>query len=152
MRIGALAVATHTQAETIRFYEREGLLPIANRTDANYRTYGPEHVKRLGLIRRCRALDMSLDEIRALLAIWDGPSGPCNRVNALIDTHIEHVHSRIRELEGLRQELQALRERCELPSGLQNCGILEGLLELSPSSPTSPSSRSHVDPSHRRHR
>ena len=71
MKIGELAKAAQTQTETIRFYEREGLLPAAPRTDSNYRSYGQAHVERLTLIRRCRALDMNLDEIRALLKVWD---------------------------------------------------------------------------------
>lgn len=67
MRIGELAKATDTQVETIRYYEREALLPQPGRTEGNYRVYGPEHVERLSFIRYCRSLDMALDEIRALL-------------------------------------------------------------------------------------
>lgn len=129
MKIGELAKATQTQTETIRYYEREGLLPAAPRTDANYRAYGPAHVERLGLIRRCRALDMSLDEIRALLAVWDARGPQCTEVNALLDAHLAHVDARIAELQALRGELQTLRERCAGTQSLDDCGILQGLLE-----------------------
>lgn len=73
MRIGELAKATDTQVETIRYYEREALLPQPGRTEGNYRVYGPEHVERLSFIRYCRSLDMALDEIRALLRMKDSP-------------------------------------------------------------------------------
>lgn len=69
MKIGELAKATDTQVETIRYYEREELLPEPSRTDANYRIYGKPHVERLVFIRHCRSLDMTLDEIRKLLLI-----------------------------------------------------------------------------------
>lgn len=128
MKIGELAKATQTPTETIRFYEREGLLPAAPRTASNYRRYGPAEVERLGLIRRCRALDMNLQEIRALLAIWDAQGPQCGEVNALLDAHLGHVSTRIRELEALRDELQALRQRCAAASRLADCGILQDLL------------------------
>ena len=65
MKIGALAEATGTPVETIRFYEREGLLPPPARAENNYRLYLPIHVERLAFVRQCRGLDMTLDEIRA---------------------------------------------------------------------------------------
>ena len=67
MKIGALAETTGTSVETIRYYEREGLLPAAPRADNNYRLYTRVHAERLAFIRHCRNLDMTLDEIRALL-------------------------------------------------------------------------------------
>jgi hypothetical protein len=67
MKIGELAILTHTPVETIRYYEREGLLPEAARTGGNYRIYDQAQAARLSLIRHCRGLDMTLDEIRTLL-------------------------------------------------------------------------------------
>ena len=66
MRIGDLAEATGTPVETIRFYEREGLIAPPRRSDNNYRMYQPAHAERLAFIRQCRSLDMALDEVRAL--------------------------------------------------------------------------------------
>ena len=125
MKIGDLARATGTQAETIRYYEREGLLAEPARTDANYRRYDESHVARLGFIRHCRALDMTLDEIRALLRFQDDPAANCGAVNELLDEHIGHVGERIRELQKLQAELKALRAQCDAAGAA--CGILETL-------------------------
>jgi DNA-binding transcriptional MerR regulator len=81
MKIGELAKTAQTQTETIRYYEREGLLPEAARTDANYRIYDESHVQRLAFIRHCRSLDMTLAEIRTLLDFKDAPAGSCADVN-----------------------------------------------------------------------
>lgn len=147
MKIGELAQATHTPAATIRFYEREGLMPAASRSPANYRHYGPAHVQRLALIRRCRGLDMSLDEVRALLALWDEPAAPCDEVNRVLDAHLAHVQARLRELRALQQELQALRQRCQAPESAGACGILRGLTEAAPAA--APGTDGHLAGSHR---
>ena len=105
MKIGELAKATQTQAETIRFYEREGLLKEPARSGGNYRLYGHEHLERLAFIRHCRSLDMTLDEIRALLRFQDAPLENCHAVNDVLDEHIEHVAQRIRDLKELQKEL-----------------------------------------------
>lgn len=126
MKIGELAKTAQTQTETIRYYEREGLLPEAARTDANYRIYDESHVQRLAFIRHCRSLDMTLAEIRTLLNFKDAPAGSCADVNALLDEHISHVATRIRELKALEKDLKLLREQCA--SGQAgDCGILSGL-------------------------
>jgi DNA-binding transcriptional MerR regulator len=88
MKIGELAHHTGTQVETIRYYEREGLLPETARTDGNYRIYGTTHADRLRFIRNCRSLDMTLDEIRLLLRFKDSPAENCGGVNELLDEHI----------------------------------------------------------------
>lgn len=129
MKIGDLSRVTNTQIETIRYYEREGLLPIAPRSDGNYRIYGDEHAKRLSFIRHCRGLDMALDEIRVLLRFKDSPSEDCQEVNSLLDEHIEHVAQRVRELNALGRQLKALRGLCRESKGSGNCGILKGLAQ-----------------------
>jgi len=127
MRIGDLATATGTAVETIRFYEREGLIPAARRADNNYRVYSAAHAERLAFIRHCRNLDMTLDEVRSLLRLRDAPSQDCGEVNALLDAHIGHVAQRVRELRALEKELKALRARCAAPHAIEDCGILSGL-------------------------
>lgn len=127
MKIGELAAATRTQVETIRYYEREGLLPRTPRSEGNYRIYGPEHAERLGFIRHCRTLDMTLDEIRVLLRFKDSPGEDCGDVNALLDEHIGHVAARVRELRQLEKQLRALREQCAVVRDAGHCGILNGL-------------------------
>ncbi len=124
MKIGDLSKLTHTQVETIRYYEREGLLPEPSRSEGNYRIYGEAHVERLAFIRHCRSLDMTLAEIRQLLQFKDNPASDCGDVNALLDAHITHVADRIRELKILEKHLKTLRERCCEAQLAANCGIL----------------------------
>ena len=112
MRISDLAKATGASIETVRYYERAGLLRAAGRTEGNYRVYRPADVERLKFIRNCRALDMALDEIRTLLQFRDQPRENCGAVNQLLDDHIGHVTDRIRELKALEKQLKTLREEC----------------------------------------
>ena len=127
MKIGELANVSSTPVETIRYYEREGLLPTTARTEGNYRVYGPEHAQRLQFVRHCRSLDMTLQEIRILLAYKDAPQENCADVNALLDDHIGHVAQRMRELRQLEKQLKALRAQCQSVPGATECGILQGL-------------------------
>jgi len=127
MRIGELAQLALTQTETIRYYEREGLLPQAMRSDANYRVYEASHVKRLAFIRHCRSLDMTLAEIKTLLHFKDAPNDNCAEVNLLLEAHIGHVAARIRELRTLEKELKRLRDQCTSAQAGAACGILSGL-------------------------
>jgi len=129
MKIGELATATETAIETIRFYEREGLLKAAARSQGNFRLYEIAHHERLQFIRYFRSLDMSLDEIRVLLRFKDEPEEACNEVNALLEEHIEHVSKRIKELKSLEQQLKALRQRCGSDRPAEQCGVLSGLAE-----------------------
>jgi len=130
MKIGELAQVAQCTVETVRYYEKEGLLAAPARTTGNFRQYGPEHIERLRFIRNCRALDMSQDEIRTLLALADEPTAGCGAVNAAFDEHIAHVDERIRELTQLKLQLSALRERCHAEQAVDSCGILQGLATM----------------------
>jgi|SRR5690606_2578975 len=134
MKIGELAQAAHCSPETVRYYEKSGLLPPPRRNASNYREYGVSHLERLRLIRNCRSLDMTHDEIRSLLHSLDNAAEDCEPVTRLLDEHIGHVDTRIAELQELRTHLTALRQRCAEGSAVQDCGIIEGLsaLELGP--------------------
>ena len=147
MRIGNLAEATGMPVETIRFYEREGLIPAAQRSDNNYRVYTAVHAERLAFIRHCRNLDMTLDEIRSLLQLRDLPSPDCGEVNSLLDDHIGHVAQRIRELRTLEKDLKALRARCGSPHPIEECGILNQL-DSAAAQGAKPSLRRHVRGAH----
>ena len=127
MKIGELAKLTDCQVETIRYYEREGLLPAPARSEGNYRLYGEMHAERLRFIRNCRALDMTLEEIRGLLGLRDSPQAPCDGVNHLIDAHIQHVQARIANLQALQAQLLDLRARCLDERAVDQCGILRQL-------------------------
>lgn len=127
MKIGALSLSTGTPVETIRFYEREGLLPAPARTGGNFRIYEGRHVERLAFIRHCRSLDMTLSEIRLLLGARDEPQRSCADVNLLLDSHIERIAARIEELRTLGDQLAALRRQCGESRNGSDCGILNGL-------------------------
>ncbi|MDQ7990012.1 MAG: Cd(II)/Pb(II)-responsive transcriptional regulator [Candidatus Dactylopiibacterium sp.] len=130
MKIGELAAVARCTVETVRYYEKEGLLPAATRSGGNFRQYGAEHVERLRFIRNCRALDMSHGEIRRLLELADHPQDDCGAVNEVFDQHIAHVAERIRELEQLRAALTHLRQRCCDTQAVDACGILHGIAEM----------------------
>lgn len=129
MKIGELAQAAATQVETVRYYEKLGLLPAPERTAGNYRLYGAAHLERLQFIRRGRSLDLSLDEVCTLLRLKDAPQDDCADVNALLDAHIAHVSARLRELRVLHAQLVALRTQCHEVRDAAHCGILAGLSE-----------------------
>jgi len=134
MRIGELAATAQCSVETIRYYEKGGLLPKPVRSGNNYRFYGPKHLQRLLFIRNCRALDMSQEEIRALLGLKDESEDDCGSVDALLDEHISHVDTRIEELQHLRNQLTSLRRKCQSRSKMRDCRILQGLSAMQTSS------------------
>lgn len=131
MKIGELAAAAECDVATVRYYEKEGLMPPPERTPSNYRAYGPGHVERLRFIRRCRSLDMDLNEVRLLLSFVDQPERNCGSVNEALDHHIEHVETRLRELEALQDELKRLRRKCRQATKAAACGILDDLRKRS---------------------
>ncbi|MGX9218385.1 Cd(II)/Pb(II)-responsive transcriptional regulator [Massilia varians] len=127
MKIGELAERSGCLVETIRYYERIGLLMPPERAMNNYRTYSERHSERLLFIRHCRALDMTLDEIRRLLVLRDNPQGECAGVNELLDKHIGHVVERIQALTALEAQLRDLRGRCVVADTTSSCAILHAL-------------------------
>ncbi|NLY65445.1 MAG: Cd(II)/Pb(II)-responsive transcriptional regulator [Alcaligenaceae bacterium] len=127
IKIGELAKLTEATVETIRYYEKEGLLPEPMRSSGNYRLYGEKHMERLKFIRHCRSLDMTLEEIRTLLQLRDTPSESCCDVNALLDEHILAVETRVKELSLLKQHLIELRQQCTVTATTDSCGILRAL-------------------------
>lgn len=144
MRIGELARRADCPVETVRYYEKAGLLPAPRRSGANYRSYSAEHGARLAFILRCRSLDMSLPEIRDLLAAIDRPGADCSCIDALLDEHIGHVGARIAELKRLEAELVAIRARCTGSKLTAECGIVRTLAR----SKRERTERSHVESAH----
>lgn len=130
IRIGELAKRAGCQVETIRYYEREGLLPAPGRSSANYRVYGDLHIERLCFIRHCRALGMALSEVRTLLTLRENPHTSCASVDALLDQHIDQLAARIAELTALATQLRQLRQACGGTSVSAQCGILDGLASV----------------------
>lgn len=93
MRIGELAQTTGVDVETIRYYEKVGLLPTPNRQSNGYRDYGKHHGQHLAFIRHCRALDMPLAEIGRLLDFVTHPEADCGDINRLIDEQLARVRA-----------------------------------------------------------
>lgn len=127
IRIGDLAKRSGCEVVTIRYYEKEGLLPKPARSGGNFRLYGEAHIERLQFIRHCRSLDMTLSEIRALLGLRDNPMQDCGEVNTLLETHIQQVEMRVSALLQLKRHLVDLREKCSGSRSVEACGILQGL-------------------------
>ena len=112
MKIGELATASDTSVDTIRYYERENLLPAPTRTAANYRQNAPAHLERLAFIRHCRALDMPLADIRQLIALMANPQSDGAAVDALVQAQLDRVQQRLASLQALERQLRALQSRC----------------------------------------
>jgi Cd(II)/Pb(II)-responsive transcriptional regulator len=150
MKIGDLSRRTGTPVQTIRFYERAGLLAATARAGNNYRVYSEDHAELLAFIRRCRGLDMALEEIRVLLALRSaGGAHDCGPINALLDEHIGHLEMRVRELRALQTQLEAIRAHCSAPGAVDDCGALKQLERLEPATRVQTESRHHIDGSHR---
>jgi Cd(II)/Pb(II)-responsive transcriptional regulator len=128
MRIGELAKRAGVDTQTVRFYEREGLLAAPSRTASGYRTYGPQHVERLNFVRHCRSLDMPLADVKRLLELSSDHGVSCDDVNALVQSHLERVRAKRDALEALEKQLSALRRHCESGHRVADCGILEELI------------------------
>lgn len=128
MRIGELGEATGVDVETIRYYERSGLLPEPQRQANGYRAYGPPHLERLSFIRHCRALDMSLADIQRLLAFFDRPQAGCGDIDRVIDEQLDRVRARLKSMHALEKQLTALRAHCEAGHAAKQCGILQELV------------------------
>lgn len=126
-RIGEAARLTGVSAANIRYYEREGLLAPQARADNRYRLYSAADLHRLRFIRLCRAMDMSLDEVRTLLGLDLARRSDCATARATLDAHLGHVRERLSELRALERDLRTLRDRCE--GGEDHCRIIEALHE-----------------------
>lgn len=127
MKIGELATQAGCDVQTVRFYEREGLLEEPEREASGYRRYAERHLKRLQFIRHCRSLDIPLPEIRDLLNFAAAPEQSCAHVDALLDEHIDRVQLRLKALRTLEKQLVALRARCDGDPS-HSCAILESFM------------------------
>lgn len=130
MKIGELAQQTGIPTETIRYYEKQKLLPEPIRTHNNYRIYNQEHVDRLVFIRNCRAFDMAHEEIHQLLKQLDAPNSSCDTTNIIIQEHLNHIDVRISELIALKNKLSQLQETCTESHPTHDCTILKGLSKM----------------------
>ena len=124
--IGELARRTGTKVETVRYYEKIGLLAPPGRTQGNYRIYSEADLARLSFIRRTRDLGFSIDQIRMLLSLSDDASRDCATVDAIASAHLAEIERKLIDLASLRREIAALVASCE--GGIVGeCRILEAL-------------------------
>ena len=117
-KIGEAAARSGVSAANIRFYEKEKLLSAGVRSESSYRMYSDVDIHQLRFIRLCRAMDMSLDEVRTLLALDWHNSDDCAAARATVDAHLHHVRERLQELQTLEHELVTLRDCCDGNSGV----------------------------------
>lgn len=126
LTIGQLAKTTGTAVETVRYYEKIGLLPKPPRTAGNYRDYGAKEAARLSFIRRARDLGFGLSQVRELLDLADDWLRPCREVDTLARSQLEQVERKIADLQALRKELSSLINQCRQGT-IADCRILEAL-------------------------
>lgn len=129
LTIGQVAVACGVGVETIRFYEREGLVPQPARPESGFRRYPPETVKRIRFIQRSKALGFSLREIRDLLSLRVDSKRSCNRVRKHAEAKIADIEGKMEALKGMRQALEKLVTACASRSATGECPIIEALEE-----------------------
>ncbi|MCY1164574.1 Cd(II)/Pb(II)-responsive transcriptional regulator [Polaromonas sp.] len=147
-QIGEAAALSGVSSANIRFYEKEKLLSPQGRGDNSYRFYSNGDIHQLRFIRLCRALDMSLDEVRTLLGLDLNIKADCATARVALDGHLGHVRARLKELRALEKDLKALRDRCDGTD--THCHIIEALheqadsLPLPPVQPAAPARKRHV--------
>ncbi len=146
MTIGVLARLAGVGVETVRFYEREGLLPQPRRPGRGYRVYPPEALERVRFIRRSKDMGFALDEIRELLALRARPGVPCGAVREQALAKVADIDRKLEELHRLREAIATLAHACSGDMPMQRCSILH-LLEgqTRPGSPPSTPPSQTVD-------
>lgn len=147
MKIGEASKATGIPVETIRYYEKIGMVPKPGREASGYRHYQQSHLDRLLFIKRCRNLDMAQDEIRELIRLADQPDADCSEVDALLARHLSHVRERLRELASLEDTLEQLQHACSEGRTVSQCGILGGLTSEPPAE-SPDNDRNHIPGTH----
>jgi len=123
---GVIAARTGVNVETVRYYERIGLLPAPPRSAGGHRIYDEAMLRRLNFIRRCRELGFTLDEVRSLLKLVDGGDYNCGEVEALTSAHLGEVRHKLADLKRLEKVLREMVARCE-GGEVPECPVIEVL-------------------------
>lgn len=130
LTIGDLSRETGCMVQTIRYYERVGVMPEPERSNGNQRLYGPAHLNRLGFIRHGRELGFSLEAIRDLLSLADYPAHSCESADGIARKHLREVESRLARLQALREELKRMVAQCA-GGRIADCRVIEVLADHS---------------------
>jgi MerR family transcriptional regulator, mercuric resistance operon regulatory protein len=128
LSIGKLSQQSGVNIETIRYYEKIGVMPAPGRSAGGFRIYEPDHLKRLSFVRRSRQLGFSLDEIRNLLRLVDGHGHTCAEVHALMLSHLAEIRRKIRDLRRLQRAMAEMAARCSGES-VPECPIVDALFD-----------------------
>ncbi len=128
--IGRLAKDTGCKVQTIRYYEKVGLMPTPDRTAGNQRRYGARHIERLAFIRHGRQLGFPLEAIRQLLRLADSGEQPCDSADSIARSQLQEVESRIARLLALKAELNRMVEQCA-GGQVADCRVIEVLSDHS---------------------
>jgi DNA-binding transcriptional MerR regulator len=129
LTIGDLSKTTGTKVETIRYYERIGLLAAPDRTSGNYRAYGTKDLGRLSFIRRARDLGFGLEQVRELLGLSDQKQRSCEAVDVIARDHLADVDRKLADLKALRRELDSIIRQCGCGT-IAECRIIEALAPI----------------------
>jgi MerR family transcriptional regulator, mercuric resistance operon regulatory protein len=135
--IGALSQRTGCNVETIRYYERIGLMPPPARSEGGHRLYGEPPTRRLGFIRRTRELGFTLDQIRTLLRLVDGGRYTCAQVKRITVRHLDDVRRKVADLQEIERVLARMARQCD-GGTVPRCGIVDALFERRPTRAPAP--------------
>lgn len=127
LTIGQVAKRAQVNIETIRYYERKGLIPPPPRRESGYRQYPEDAVNRVQFIKRAQELGFSLKEIVELLSLRVGPGTTCGDVKKLAEGKVAEIEGKIQTLERMKEILAGLTAECEGQSSASKCPILEAL-------------------------
>jgi len=133
--VGSAADQTGLSAKAIRLYERKGLLAEAERTEAGYRLFTPDDIAVLHFIRRAKTLDLGLDEIKDILDLQRGGEQPCQRVTAMLDTHLADIDHKLADLRRLRDSLRNARRAAATARRDGNPAVVCQIIESASASP-----------------
>ncbi len=126
--MGVLAAKTGCKVETVRYYEKMGLMPEPPRSEGGHRLYAREHVKRLIFIRRCRDLDFNIEQVKYLLSFIDEPEHTCGEVREMTIKHVKEIRLKIKNLMRLEKSLKLMVGKCdEAGCSAELCPIIEVL-------------------------
>ena len=127
MRSGQVAEHAGVNIETLRYYERRGLLPVPRRTESGYRAYPPESADTVRFIKHAQELGFTLAEIQTLLELAAGGPSSCDAARAMATEKLSHLEDKIAALSAMHESMQRLVATCDLPRGRRECPLIQSI-------------------------